>query len=272
MLIKSIFSQCKIIYKQKLFIITILIIYSFIIINYIRNIRQFYGADISAIIHPMKMTLLNTYGKMGFYFMQYIPLILVLPASFSFMNDKSNDTKVYLSAKFGAKNYYYGKIIAVFIMTFLAFSIPLIFEYVLNIVSFPIQAIGDRCNLPTFDSTYQQMETRYLFSELWKYNPYIYFFVFIMMFSFVMASFSSFVVSITMLPIVKFKILAFLPAYCVFTLSNAFDSILGIRMNYQDYLMAFDSGEKITSLYMIISLLLLLISIMIVRCRGNEEI
>lgn len=272
MLIKSIFSQCKIIYKQKLFFITVLIIYSFIVINFIRNIREFYGVDISAIIHPMKMTLLNTYGKIGFYFMQYVPLILILPASFSFMNDKSNDTKVYLSAKFGARNYYYGKLAAVFVMTFLAFFIPLIFEYVLNIVTFPIQAIGDRCNLPTFDSSYQGMETRYLFSELWKSNPYVYFFVFISMFSFVMASFSTFAVSITMFPIVKFKILTFIPAYCIFTFINASGNLFGIRMNYQDYLMAFDSGDKINSLYMIISLLLLLISVVIVRCRGTEEI
>lgn len=272
MLFKSIFSQCKIIYKQKLFLITVLIMYVFIIINYARNVKEFYGADISAIIHPMKMTLLNTYGKIGFYFMQYVPLILVLPASFSFMNDKSNDTKIYLSARFGVKNYYYGKLIAVFTMTFLAFFIPFIFEYVLNVITFPIQAVGDRSNLTTFDSSYQEMQKQYLFSELWKFNSYLYFFVFIAMFSFVMASFSTFVVSITMFPIVKFKVLAFLPAYCIFTFSNASGAILGIRMNYQDYLMAFDSGEKITSLYVIISLSLLLISAVIVRCRGTEEI
>ncbi|MBR3917615.1 MAG: hypothetical protein IKJ59_02625 [Clostridia bacterium] len=272
MLFKSILSQCKIIYKQKLFLITVFIIYVFIIINYARNVKEFYGADVSAIIHPMKMTLLNTYGKWGFYFMQYVPLILVLPASFSFMNDKSNDTKVYLSAKFGVKNYYYGKLVAVFTMTFLAFFIPLVFEYILNIVTFPIQAVGDRSNLTTFDNTYNDKETRYLFFKLWRFNPYIYFFVFIAMFSFVMASFSTFVVSTTMFQIIKFKILAFLPAYSIFTFSNASGAILGIRMNYQDYLMAFDSGEKIDSLYLVISLLLLFISAIIVRCRGTEEI
>ena len=58
----------------------------------------------------------------------------------------------------------------------------------------------------------------------------------------------------------------------VFTFSNASGAILGIRMNYQDYLMAFDSGEKIDSLYLVISLLLLFISAIIVRCRGTEEI
>ena len=46
MLFKSIFSQCKIIYKQKLFLITVLIMYVFIIINYARNVKEFYGSII----------------------------------------------------------------------------------------------------------------------------------------------------------------------------------------------------------------------------------
>ncbi|MBE6843480.1 MAG: hypothetical protein E7510_11735 [Ruminococcus sp.] len=272
MLIKSIYTQCKIIFEQKLFALTLLIIYVFIIINFAQNAIEFYGADISAIIHPMKMSLLNTYVKWGFYFMQYLPLIVVLPASFSFFNDKNNHTTVYLSAKFGVKNYYYGKIIAVFTMTFLAFFIPFIFEYVLNIIAFPIQAIGDRSNLPTFDYGYQEMETRYIFHQLWHLNPYFYYLIFITMFSFVMASFSTFVVSITMLPMVNYKILTFLPAYFAFTMISALGMLLGINMNYRDYLMSFESSEKIDALYLAISLLLLITSIIITKHKAVKEI
>ena len=157
-------------------------------------------------------------------------------------------------------------------MTFFAFFIPLIFEYVLNIITFPMQAIGDRSNLPTFDYTYQKMETRYLFYDLWKLNSYFYFFVFITMFSFVMASFSTFAVSITMLPKVNFKILTFLPTYFVFTMISALGRILGININYRDYLMAFDTGEKIDMLYLAVSLLLLFTSIIITNHKAVKEI
>ena len=105
------------------------------VINFAKNLHDFYGYDIRRLIHPMKMTMLNTYGKWGFYFMQYFPILLAFPASLSFLKDKDNGAEVYLRSKFGNRNYYYGKIIAVFIMTFIAFAFPLFFEYMLNIIT-----------------------------------------------------------------------------------------------------------------------------------------
>ncbi len=272
MFFKSVRTQMNIIFKQRLFALTILIIYVFIIINYVNNLIEFYGCDVSALIHPMKMSLLNSYGKWGFYFMQYLPLILVIPASFSFLKDKDNETIVYLSAKLGIKNYYYGKLISVFVMTFLAFFIPFIFEYLINVITFPIQAIGDRSNLPTLDTSYLEMETRYLFPKLWQFNSYLYFLVFIIMLSFVMASFAAFVVSVTMLPIIKYKILAFLPAFLLLTMISSIGRNLSTNMNYIYHLMAFDSTDKINELYPVISIFLLLVSVIITNWRAKKEL
>ena len=69
MLHKSIKLQIKIILRQKWFALSIVVIYFFVIINYFKNLHDFYNFDISRMIHPMKMSLLNTYGKWGFYFM-----------------------------------------------------------------------------------------------------------------------------------------------------------------------------------------------------------
>ena len=66
MLFSSIKTQMKIISKHKIFILSIAIIYVFIVINFTKNLHDFYGYDITRLIHPMKMSLLNTYGKWGF--------------------------------------------------------------------------------------------------------------------------------------------------------------------------------------------------------------
>lgn len=271
MLHKSIKLQIKIISRQKWFALSIVVIYFFIIINYFKNLHDFYNFDISRMIHPMKMSLLNTYGKWGFYFMQYLPLLLVIPASFSFLKDKDNDTTIYLCSRFGKKNYYYGKIISVFLMTFLAFAVPLFFEYLLNIITFPLNAIGDRTNYPSFDLYYLNLENRYLFSDLWKFNPYLYYFVFVIMFSFVVASFATFALGLSMTPIFKYKILIFLPVYLLMTLFNGLGSVIGIRMNYTDYLMSFDSSEKIEQLYLIISVILLIVTVAVTKWKVSRD-
>ena len=146
------------------------------------------------------------------------------------------------------------------------------YEYIINIITFPTEAVGDRSNFPTFDTSYLEMQTRYLFPKLWQYNSYLYFFVFIAMFSFVIASFAVFVVSVTMFPMIKYKILAFLPAYLVFTMLSSIGRISGIKMNYIYYLTAFDSGDKIDTLYLIISAILILISVVITNWRIKREI
>ena len=84
MLKKSIKVQSIIIFKQRLYIIGFFIIFTFVLVNYFNNIKIYNGYDVSQMIHPTKLSLLNTYGKIGFYFMQYFPFILVIPASFSF--------------------------------------------------------------------------------------------------------------------------------------------------------------------------------------------
>ena len=272
MLFGSIITQMKIISKHKIFILSIVVIYAFIIINFAKNLRDFYGYDIRRLIHPMKMTMLNTYGKWGFYFMQYFPILLAFPASLSFLKDKDNGTEVYLRSKFGNRNYYYGKIIAVFIMTFIAFALPQFFEYILNIITFPIEAIGDQSNLSTFDPTYHEQVEKYWLSSLWKANPYFYYIFYIAMFSSVAAAFAAFTVGLSMTNIMKYKILALLPAYLILTLLSAVGSKINFPMNYVFYLMSFDASEKFDLLYPMISLVLFLISIVIARYKGKEAI
>lgn len=272
MLFRSTKTQMKIISKQKIFILSIAVIYAFIVINFAKNIYDFYGYDITRLIHPMKMSLLNTYGKWGFYFMQYFPILLVFPASFSFLKDKDNGTEVYLRSKFGNGNYYFGKIIAVFTMTFIAFALPLFFEYILNIITFPLEAIGDQSNLPTFDPTYHEQVEKYWLSSLWKSNQYFYYIIFIAMFSSVAASFAAFTIGLSMTNIMKYKILALLPAYLILTFLNAVGSKINFPMNYIFYLMSCDAGEKFDLLYPMISLVLILITAAIARYKGKEAI
>ena len=72
--------------------------------------------------------------------------------------------------------------------------------------------------------------------------------------------------------IMKYKILALIPAYLIMSLLNALESKVGLTMNYTYYLMSFDASEKFDLLYPIIALVLFLITAAIARYKGKEAI
>ena len=223
-------------------------------------------------IHPTKLSLLNTYGKIGFYFMQYFPFILVIPASFSFLKDKDNQTMVYVISRVGRANYYYGKIISVFLMTFLAFSIPLFLELLLNLIAFPAGAAGDQSGVKHYDLAYIQNTGNYLFAKIWKISPYLYSILFTIMLSSVASSFSVFTTALSMTKFTKYKVMVLLPVYLLLTIINAISTKFNANIKYTFYLMSHDTVPKMDCLYLVIAALLILISFILIKAQIKREL
>ena len=270
MFFKSIKTQTRINFDRVSVYISMMIISVYILLNYYCNIQIYKGYDISQMIHPMKLLMLESHNKWGFYFMQLLPFILVIPAAFSYINDLNNHTSTLLIAKFGRKSYYYGKFVSVCLTTFLAFIIPLMLEFFITIAAFPHAAAGDLSNSIPYDEGYIQATNNYFAYEFWKSDPYVYTVVCLFLFSFVMSVFSGFLVSLSMLNIFKFRILLFLPAYLMLYLLRLAGNMAGINLKYTDNLYLFDTSERLGGLFYVIVLIILLVSLLMVRCKVNE--
>ena len=267
---KSIRSQIHLCLERNDFWISLFLIFIFIAVNYVNNIVRYCDCDVSQMIHPMKLLMLETHNKWGFYFMQFFPFIIVFPAGFSYIYDSNRKTHTFLIARYGIKNYYYGKLISTFIVTFLAFMIPFFLEFILNILTFPLNATGDLSNAIPFDEEYIHMTKNYFMYEFWKCSPYVYTFFCLMIFSSIASAFSVFLVASSTFGIFKFRVLMFLPVYILLYILTAIGRITGLNFNYYTNICLFESSVRFDCLYIVISFVLIIISLFIVRYTANE--
>ncbi len=77
MLFYSIRMQMAVLSRKKGMIIMYLAMLALVVVNYGSNIINYYGKDLVAMYHPMKLTLLNDYGGYGFLLMQYFPILVI---------------------------------------------------------------------------------------------------------------------------------------------------------------------------------------------------
>ena len=133
---KSVKMQIKTILDKKLAIIIFSVLTVMVVINFFGNLVKYDGQPVDTLIDPMRMLMLSAAdydtASVKFIFLQFYPVLVILPAAFSYASDKTNRTDIYLITRFDKKNYYIGKFLAVFIVTFVVFSVPFIFEVILT--------------------------------------------------------------------------------------------------------------------------------------------
>lgn len=122
MLFKSIRIQMEIISEKKGVVFLFFGLIILVLMNYLKNVFTYAGTDLVEMYHPMKLLVLSSYGAYGYYLMQCYPLLVIIPAGFSYFVDNSSREKVLIQARVGVKNYYYGKLISVFMITFCNYS------------------------------------------------------------------------------------------------------------------------------------------------------
>ena len=144
---KSVKMQIKTILDKKIAIIVFVLLTVMVIINFFGNLVKYDGQPVDTLIDPMRMLMLSAAdydtASVKFIFLQFYPVLVILPAAFSYASDKTNRTDIYLITRFDKKNYYIGKFLAVFIVTFVVFSVPFIFEVILSLIGFPSGAHGN---------------------------------------------------------------------------------------------------------------------------------
>jgi hypothetical protein len=265
MLVKSTKMQLDLIIHKKGFQISFLIVLGYVILNYLYYVFTLWGYNSSDLYNPAVLNALNSDSKFSWYFITYYPFLVVLPAGFIFMTDKEINIIPIVQSRQSVQNYYLSKIIAAFISGFIVFSIPFLFNLLINVLTFPLDASGTLTNFPTYSDTYFEYASCYLFSNLYHSHIYLYYILTILIFGCFSGIVSMFLVAISTFKL-KYKIFMFLPFYLITyfirLIGNNLD--LSLDFNYGDYLMASDIASNKNILFLISLILILLISIFLI--------
>ena len=246
-MLRSIKMQTKVLFQKKLTITVFFILLGLVIINFFTNLQEFSGEDINTIIHPMQMIFLSgRIERTNVLFFQYYPLLVIIPSAFAYINDKNSKEISFIQSRVGRKNYYWGRFISCFLVSFVLFTSPFIIEAILNCITFPLEAVADVSRNSFFSLEYIEKINGYLFSSLWYLNSYLYVFLFILGFGFMSAVFAVFAMALSTFSFIKFKVLLFVPIYALlYIVANIKDMFsLNYLTYYYRYISMLDDGPK----------------------------
>lgn len=236
--------QIHVLFRRKSAIVMYFLMYALISLNFYENVSEYHGYNIYNMFNPLKLLLLSYYGKWGWYFAQYYPLLVVILAAFSYYADISSREIVFIQTRMDRKTYYISKMIATFLVTFIIFTVPLLVEILLNSIAIPTEAVGDPSNAEVFNLIYNEA-VNYLFCKLWFLNQYIYVIFMIVLFGILSGCLACFSASLSMYGFCKFRVFIFLPVYVLLYVLTDLGNIvtIDIETNYFFYIRLFKGGE-----------------------------
>lgn len=269
--------QLKWMFLRKSFLLVFLFNLILMLVNYFHHVFAYAGRDVLEMYHPMKLLAMSSESNMGTVLMQVYPLLLVVPCAFSYLDDKNSGMELFFLIRSGKKKYYLKKTAAVFGGTWTAFALPYLLEVVLNVIAFPIRAVGD----PVLPNGIYEEETiwaakNYLFADLYISHPYLYAVLGIVSFGICSGVLASFVLALSYLPFVKFRILLFLPVYAIVEILHnlyLFDSSIRMNLDYDQYLLLYEAytENKSETAYVLFLLVLIFLTLLLTWWKGRRD-
>lgn len=270
---KAIFQQSRLLFQKKTVVCIYLFMCGIVLYHFINNVILYQGYDVVGMYHPMHLVTLTSYSTEGFIILQLLPILLVLGTGFVYYSDKTSGMNVFLIERMGKKKYYFSKILSAFFVTFFIFTLPLLLEVILNVLSFPLDAMGDLSNFSQYHSYLIDLIRSYLFYELYLYNPYMYTVFCILLFGIWCGVLAAFVVAISFLPFVKSRLILFLPLYVLIQVLQ-FIKIIGItdsETTYMLYFYIFEGGDLSETGYLLMLIFLIVSTIGITCWKCRED-
>lgn len=213
-------AQCNIIANKKEFIFAFMIMMLCIAANHMHNVVTYYGSELSEMVAFPEISLLGCNNIASYYFFKLYPFLLVMPAGFSLAQDKTSSMQLLFIQRSGRRRYYTSKYLAVFIMTFLCFSVPLFFEIILNVISFPMDVHGNLFGYGLYTVNYKNI-CNYTMFDLYYSAPVLYAVIMCTYFGIVTAVFSTLPSAVSCI-FHKYKAYLLLPVYIIIYLSDVF--------------------------------------------------
>lgn len=251
MLRKLVIYQTRFLLRQREAVAAFLFLIWFIIGNYLGNVRTFRGMDITQMYYPLKLMTLsynrtNYNADMTTLFIMLYPILVTLPAGFSYVKEQQTKEEVYLITRLGKKNYMRSRLWAAFFTTAIIFSVPFLMEVILYALSFPMNAKNDLFHLGLYEPGYADMVHRYLGSALYIYSPMLYTVVMILFFGVLSGLLGMLPVAVSQAVPVKFRVFLFLPNYLLLNATSYLQSMRGggVTCNWYDYMLLFQDEPK----------------------------
>lgn len=266
--------QSALLFRKKEFVFTFLLMLTLVLSNYFDNVFTYMGKDIVfEIMHPMTMTFFSGNSMLFYTFIGFYGLIVIMPACFSLFSDKTANQLIFIESRVGKKNYYFGKFVAVFLVTFVAFAVPAFIEIVLNSVAFSASSSYTITGSSVYDMLYIDFVNSIFWADLYVLNPYIYAVLSAVIFALASAVFACFTLMISTFSFVKFKIFLLLPSYVLLILISYIKSLIDLSFSsyYADYLAMFNGSVKNYFVFFIAILVIFVVSFAIYAFKARED-
>lgn len=279
MFFRSIKTQLCFILRQRITQAVFFLLLTLVGYNFVNNVFQFQGMDVSNMYHPMKLLTLS-YNRVYFnaditlLLVQIYPLLVACPAGLILAKETQMKMDSLIVSRLGKSKYIISKGIAVFCATMIVFTVPFLIEILLNVITFPIDATRDFSHLSVYDADYIQMVQKYWWTGLFESMPYLYAVVMTVMFGAFSGLIGLMVMSFSAVFPVRFRVMyLILP----FVLLNSTIYILPkftggtLQHVWYKYVLIFADGEKNAAVFLIILAVIMAFSILTTIISGKKD-
>ena len=231
---KAVRTQIKFLIGQKSFALVFSVLMVVMLRNFIENVLTFRGYDVISLYHPMKMLALS-FNKTVYNAESAIVL---------------TGQSVLMSARLGRKVYLWSRVISVFVVTTIVFSLPFLLEIVLNCVSFPLNATGDFYNYNAYEEELLASEALYQLPWLYQFSPYLYAVVCTVFFGVFFGIWAAATTTLSALVKVRFQVLLLLPSFLLLQLT-LYTGESGTT-NWYNYVFFFNDINRNTTFFVVL--------------------
>lgn len=272
--------------NKKDFKISFTIVLAYCLITYVSNVLSSLKIDISMMYSSDALFALNCNSPFWSKFSVIFPYLVVLPFSFSYIEDNNINIHPYFMQRLGTNQYFKGKAIVSFIGGFIIIFIPFAINIVLNYITFPtnhntyygIYNTLGYCNyLLGSGIALNTQYKEFLFLNLYLYSPFLYNLLFLIMCSTFSGILSMASTSFSYISN-KIKLAIFVPVFLFFYFGQiangiSYRSDTYINYNWLDYVSIDSYCGKNIMLFLIILLIIVLFSIITTNiiCRAKKE-
>lgn len=273
MLKKSVRMQMSYLTRSKSAIFILFALLAAIGINFLNNLGE--NSEVMYITQMFsfeKVLSLSSWTGVGYYMMEYYPLLIVIPTGCAYIIDRNCGVNTYIQSRVGKRNYWYGKLISVFVLTFLIFTLPYLTEIILDVLCFDMSSKGD----PSRSAYWMSIESEniYFLSQILLHNRIIYSLIMTVLFGLASAVLATFNFAVTTLPMFKIKIFAYFPIYVLFFVISMLEKIVNLNftMDYYFILRMFEiTTAKNYIAYVVFLMALLAISVGLIERKIKKE-
>lgn len=244
-----------------------------VIVNFFMNIRENVRMQyVTEMYNPIKVLSLSDWSITSYYILSFLPILIAIPTALSYLPDKDSRIQVYMEGRCGSAAYWYGKMIAVFLVTLFVFTVPFLTELILCGICYSPVSNHDPSNC-SYVRLIIEGEGGFFLAGFFFKNQYAYAVLCILLFGIVMGILGVFNFAVSTLPFMKFRIFAFFPVY---VLLYGIDIVTKVVMpeyttNYFFILQMFDIQKKNYMVYLCFFILLLGVSLFIIWRNTRKD-